>query len=736
MYRETHFLKRDGKANQIVSVGVTPGATRIGASFQDRPAVEVPWLNASLVLDALLRYFLTVGRPILDYKPLRIITGQRADELLSTAAKSVASNLQIPPWLVKRVSYVFDTRLLHRSKNDTQVVLACDVRIRYRIETHCEHLLSQGIPLVGLYVKVADPSGDKRLAPKMDLAGRVARVSGSKLLLHDHREGLAEVEASLAFLEPNQTNVELVLRHMFPREAGRILASAEASAAKLRGGPERLQRIGDMFGHLRSVPLELAPGVPFQLGPQMKQNSGEWFPVPAVLEKPLLVFDPSGKRTDRWNQGGLDKHGPYDQLSFTPKQLQIALVCQAGRQGEFEQFIAKFLDGMPNARVGIRQTAPYAKGFLRRYALEPSTTKLFTTPAADAAGYATACRRAIEWASEQRFRWDLALVQTDDAFHSLRGDDNPYLVTKALFLKHQIPVQGVTLEKMRSPEANLVYIMNNISLASYAKAGGIPWLLSSAPPIAHELIIGLGSHHLSDSRIGGRERVVGITTVFSSDGNYLLDNKTAAIPYADYAEALLDSIRAAIESTRKAQNWRPEDSVRLVFHAFKPFRDVEVNTVEAVVRELGHKHAEFAFLHLVDDYPLHLFDPANQGEYAPGGGRKGVFAPARGTKLQLTGSEVLVSFTGPREVKDAAHGMPQPTLLRLHGKSTFRDMTYLSRQAFNFSCHSWRSFTPAPLPITILYSNLIARMLRGLQDVSDWDRDAMLGRIGRTRWFL
>jgi hypothetical protein len=60
----------------------------------------------------------------------------------------------------------------------------------------------------------------------------------------------------------------------------------------------------------------------------------------------------------------------------------------------------------------------------------------------------------------------------------------------------------------------------------------------------------------------------------------------------------------------------------------------------------------------------------------------------------------------------------------------------LADQAFSFSCYSWRSFFPAPLPITILYSELIAELLSGLRLVSDWDPDAMLGRIWRTRWFL
>ncbi|MBX9661209.1 MAG: hypothetical protein K2X00_21845, partial [Nitrospiraceae bacterium] len=111
-------------------------------------------------------------------------------------------------------------------------------------------------------------------------------------------------------------------------------------------------------------------------------------------------------------------------------------------------------------------------------------------------------------------------------------------------------------------------------------------------------------------------------------------------------------------------------------------------------------------------------------------------APERGLSVVLSDSETLLCFTGSREVKLPHHGLPQPSLLKLHRKSTFRDMTYLARQAFDFSCHSWRMFTPAPLPITILYSELIARLLAGLRDVPNWDPDTMLGSIGRTRWFL
>jgi hypothetical protein len=47
--------------------------------------------------------------------------------------------------------------------------------------------------------------------------------------------------------------------------------------------------------------------------------------------------------------------------------------------------------------------------------------------------------------------------------------------------------------------------------------------------IAHELVIGIGGAHIKSSRFSDPGRVVGITTVFSADGNYIL-SKTSREP--------------------------------------------------------------------------------------------------------------------------------------------------------------------------------------------------------------
>jgi hypothetical protein len=80
--------------------------------------------------------------------------------------------------------------------------------------------------------------------------------------------------------------------------------------------------------------------------------------------------------------------------------------------------------------------------------------------------------------------------------------------------------------------------------------------------------------------------------------------------------------------------------------------------------------------------------------------------------------------------------MPFPVILKLHHDSTFVDLDYLARQVFHFASHSWRSFLPASMPVTIAYSQLIAKLLGNLSRLPQWSPDSLRGRLGRSRWFL
>lgn len=64
-------------------------------------------------------------------------------------------------------------------------------------------------------------------------------------------------------------------------------------------------------------------------------------------------------------------------------------------------------------------------------------------------------------------------------------------------------------------------------------------------------------------------------------------------------------------------------------------------------------------------------------------------------------------------------------------------MNALSRQVSDFACHSWRTFTPSRLPVTLSYADQVARQLAGLERTPGWDKDAVLGNpVMRRPWFL
>ena len=419
--------------------------------------------------------------------------------------------------------------------------------------------------------------------------------------------------------------------------------------------------------------------------------------------------------------------------------IRIAVICQERHQGETSRCVGAFLDGLPDAtlpgRNGYPSTAVFPNGFIGRFRMGKPTVETFTASSASADAYAEACRNAIEAAADKNSSWDLAILQTEEGFRQLPHAANPYFVAKAAMLKRGAQVQAFSLKTMRLPKMNLAYSLSNASLASYAKLGGIPWLLRSQPNTDHELVIGLGSHTARSSRLSAGNRTVGITTVFSSDGRYLLKDRTAAVPFEKYPAELKASLHRTISRIREEDAWRASDAVRLIFHVFKPLKSREIDVVEATVKELGLSNVRFAFIHVVDEHPFLLFDEGNPGSPIRDG-KKGVNAAARGTAVEISDNEMLLSMKGSQELKLVWQGTPRPLLLRLDQKSTFRDLGYLTTQLFDFACHSWRTFNAAALPVSILYSELIAEMLAGLSAVPGWDADAMRSSTGRTRWFL
>ena len=224
--------------------------------------------------------------------------------------------------------------------------------------------------MIGRYVIVDHPPDDPRLMPRPQTVGRVASISDGQLLLEDHREGFEAVEASQARLSGSKVDFDWCVRSRLGSDAERVLSDAKLAASQLHSGPGRLKTIEETLGFLRDQALEAVPGVEFEIS-ELLDSKSPIFPTQELIQKPSLVFDPSGTRTDNWNERGIKANGPYDQRTFTPKKLNIAVICQARYEGQVETFVAKFLEGMPDVKTGRRgrEQARFGDGFLRRFAI-------------------------------------------------------------------------------------------------------------------------------------------------------------------------------------------------------------------------------------------------------------------------------------------------------------------------------------------------------------------------------
>jgi len=728
-FSETHVFRRDWEMDAIIDIPVISGAEPLADKTSEIDVREAPHMWASLLNAAILRSFHNRREIVSDY-PVEVLGNPKGNFVQD---ERLCDLLQVLPLLQ------FTPRTIYKANDKPSFGLLCDARTKSRVTTRCSTLIEQGIELVGRYVMIDVPSRDYRVENRPITVGKVVKVDAGVLHLEDFREGYKTVNASEARLTASRVDFDWLVNAISPQSARSVLAEVKNKIALLKSGPGRLETLKQTLSFLDQDNLEATPGLRFSIGEMVSTQSG-WFPDVESIDKPSLVFDPAGTRNDNWNERGIKKNGPYDQRTFTPKKLKIAVICQAQFEGQVDAFMAKFLDGMPGVTTGANSREPYGDGFLRRFKLDRPHVQTFTTSTPSMEGYLSACKEALQSAADSGEKFDLAIVQIEESFKQLPGAQNPYFATKATLLRNHVAVQNVRIETMREQDKSLVFTMNQLSLATYAKLGGRPWLLSAQQTVAHELVIGLGSHTETSGRFGPSARHVGITTVFSSDGGYHLSERTGVVKFEDYAETLTETLKRTIQRIRSVDNWKSSDRVRLIFHMFKPPKDVEAEAIKAAVEGLELENVTYAFIHIAPSHPFVIFDQNQKGLPAwqqDAKKRKGVLGPARGTHLRLGNFESLVVFAGASELKKPSDGLPKACLLKLHRNSTFKDMTYLARQAFDFTAHSWRVMTPEPFPITIKYSDLIAERLIGLKQVANWDDDAVKFReIGRTPWFL
>jgi hypothetical protein len=740
-YAESHAFRFDSRDETIANIALKPDVLPLG-DISDAPVGE----NLLLLAEAAqhqLRRWLSQSRTILRrHRPL-VCLGRR-DRLLVTALEE--AGVRAPDQRLDILAkWSFEFRLIAPANPDQRpwLGLIIDVGTSNVIDIPVSELIELGHNVLDAYVGTLDDLDHDLSASRFRLLGRIAQIDGGTLILEDTRADAEtnRVSAADVFLEPRREVLGAVVKSLHPSVAAEALSRLQRIRAPYLGGDRKLEKIKRTVEELnksiqrggrQALSLTFGDALTASFGRLLDQSDPR-FPRAIETSRPAMLFGPSGHDQANQPDQGLKQYGPFQYTHNPINDPVIAVLCDKQVRGRMDQFAKLLRDGLDD------ETGRFAGGLVGKFRLTNVRFQFAEVLGDTAEAYEAAANRVLDELPQTPA---LGLVQVRQDHRQRASGQNPYFVAKSRFMRAGVPVQAVRIETVEEQRGR-AYTLNNLALATYAKIGGIPWVISTRGVATHEIVIGIGSTEIGTSRLGQRSRYVGITTLFQGDGRYLVWETTREAAFENYPQELLTSLRKSIGFVSDQNKWEANDPIRLIFHVYKPLKRTEIQAAKSLVAEMLEEHpVEFAFLDLSHQHPFQIFDTSQTGvTYWSADlrrkAKKGVFAPDRGTAFLIGPRTALLQLVGAREVKTWDQGMPRPLLLELHPDSDFSDLTYLVRQAYHFSFMSWRSFFPADEPVTILYSRWIANLLANLRAVPNWDASALARmRDRRAMWFL
>jgi len=713
-HEDTHFFYASG--NVISCIPLTPNAPLIGQEKTFGTITDFQLANA-LARHALCAFFKNTNHTVIGFRPVTVIL---EDRNLASARKDVFGVFP---------EYTLDVRPLAPHEGDITSGVLIGFAIRYVFLKTAGELRKEGVSLDGLYVVRVQEDADISTPFERRYLGRIADIRDGKAILSD--SDFPDVSLDSCYLEASRTNIEVVGRALLGADYDAFSNALLEQTYGIMGAEHQVQRLNTLGVWLeKKSPLPCCADFDIRIHKIPHEcRRGTDAGYSNTFNTPNCVLRPGGSITVPWPvDRQIDQHGPYDAESFPDKRVKIAVVCPEEFVGEVGQFLRQFKEGIPSPD----EKAPFRQGFVRKYHLNGCDFTFHEVKRASSS-LEEAYRAASFDALKEKPHLAVGIIR--EQYRELPDPSNPYYTTKARMMAQGVPVQIIEIETVRQ-QFSRAYILNNLGVAMYAKLGGIPWTLAPNQDLAHEIIVGIGSARLSESRRGAGERVIGITTVFSGDGQYLLANTTQEVSSEYYLEALTASLNETVTELRSRFGWKPKDRVRFIFHqSFKKYKDVEAEAVKQFATSLTDFDVKYAFVHVSDSHNWMLFEPSAPGVKS-GTSIKGKMVPQRGQCVPLGPYTALLTLTGPYQVKTAQQGCPHPVLINIHEDSTFTSLDYLVRQVFNLSFMSWRGFNPSTLPVSISYSNMIVDLLGHLRHVKNWNSETLATALKERRWFL
>jgi hypothetical protein len=730
-YNATHSFFRNGDTIYISNKDADENLT-IG-KICELNTYENANITASLIKHLFFRTFKEYfpNHTPVDFYPFRFFSGQQKDDIIYDT---------LPDNLKNHIAYkkLIEVQLrLTEINGKKQFGFLINIKRNWIFDKTCAELHQENYNLIGVEVMYAETLPGLRdiLAPNEEFVGEIKEITGTKAKVNTN-EGEKEYELNELFIRKTKFNIgnylTFVTTQQKSEEVLRIIESKRADIYNPKKLYTEISNIAKALFSDKGTPIlfQNKDGFCFSVDvtPLTVDNTIE-------LKIPTFIFDPAATKTiNTYPDNGLNNFGPYDSSIFDTKSPNVLCICNKSIRGNFTQFLSNLKDGLPQSKY-------FQKGLQKKYDLHNVTFDVKEVQTNTLNEYLNVIREYDD------NKPHLAIIEIPEHF-KLQGDrNNPYYQIKAKLLSLEIPVQFVTTRIVNNHSE---YILNSIALQIYAKLGGTPWVLPTQRSVDRELVIGIGHSWLRKNQYIGAEsnRVVGITTFLSSDGQYLLGDKVKDVAFESYFEELLKSLKQSIQRLSSEQGWSDGDTVRLIFHIFKPIKNVEFDVISQLIKDIAQYKIKFAFVTIGNTHPTMLFDINQHGVTSYGNNiPKGEYIPNRASNCFLDAETCIVQMLGANELKTSKHGMSKPIQIKIrtpqgnYNKSElndllFYDLSYITQQIFSFTYLSWRSFLPAEEPATMKYSNLISKLLGKMRNLQGWDADKLNYGLKRKKWFL
>ena len=210
---------------------------------------------------------------------------------------------------------------------------------------------------------------------------------------------------------------------------------------------------------------------------------------------------------------------------------------------------------------------------------------------------------AIKYVQENKHFDILFIIEPEDAIYYLHDMLRRDCISRGIYSQY--------LEKETLRQKNQGSVLHNIAVATYAKAGGIPWRVKH-PTLTNSCTLGLSFHILKKTDPSQTSRtIVGIAELLDEYGRHL----TIKTSYANVTQDVVRKFRrefrslyvpralmeALVRNALDVAQWPGRNTpMRLVVHKTTPFHEEEIGGIQAAIEKL-ELNIEYALIHIRED---------------------------------------------------------------------------------------------------------------------------------------